>query len=129
MKITKEKVAKDLESMAIIQVDKVVLNMLVAMSAAYLSNTPDINAAKNVYDTITKQREQFKKSVLAVLDEIEKDPELTPAQKEEQSLAIKIEGGKIEFGFQVIALFFDEAANSIIMSRMTNKNNNDYGKN
>lgn len=128
MEITKEKVAKNLESMAIIQVDKVVLNMLVAMSAAYLSNTPDVNAAKNVYNTITKQRELFKKSLLAVLDEIKKDPELTPAQKEEQSLAIKIEGDKIEFGFQVIVLFFDEAANNIIMSRMAN-NNNDYGKN
>lgn len=128
MEITKEKVAKDLESIAIIQVDKVVLNMLVAISAAYLSNTPDVNAAERVYNTIFEQRKHFKESLLAVLDEIEKDPELTSAQKEEQSLAIKIEGGKIEFGFQVIALFFDEAANNIIMSRMAN-NNNDYGKN
>lgn len=128
MEITKEKVAKDLESIATIQIDKVVLNMLVTMSAAYLSNTPDVNEAERVYNTIYKQRKQFKEGLLAVLDEIEKDPELTPAQKEEQSLAIKIEGGKIEFGFQVIALFFDEAANSIMMSRMAN-NNNDYGKN
>lgn len=128
MEITKEKVAKDLESIATIQVDKIVLNMLVAMSAAYLSNTSDPSAAEQVYDTINKQRKDFKKELLAALDEIEKDPELTPEQKEEQSLAIKVGGGKIEFGFQVIALFFDEAANNIIMSRMTNKNN-DYGKN
>lgn len=128
MEITKEKVAKDLESIAIIQVDKVVLNMLVAISAAYLSNTPDPNAAEHVYNTIDRQRKDFKKELLTILDEIEKDSELTPTQKEEQSLAIKVEGGKIEFGFQVIALFFDEAANNIIMSKMTNKNN-DYGKN
>lgn len=129
MEITKEKVAKDLESIAIVQVDKVVLNMLVAISAAYLNNTPDPNVAERVYNTINQQRDHFKKGLLAVLDEIEKDPELTPAQKAEQSLAIKIEGGKIEFGFQVISLFFDEATNSILMSRMTNNNNNDYGKN
>lgn len=129
MEITKEKVVKDLESIATIQVDKVVLNMLVAISAAYLSNTSDTNVAESVYNTITKQRDNFKKGLLTVLDEIEKDPELTSAQKEEQSLAIKIEGGKIEFGFQVIALFFDEAANSIMMSKMANNNNNDYGKN
>lgn len=128
MEITKEKVAKDLESIAIIQVDKVVLNMLVAIAAAYLSNTPDPNIAKRVYNTIFEQRKHFKESLLAVLEEIEKDPKLTSVQKEEQSLAIKIEGGKIEFGFQVITLFFDEAANNIIMSKMAN-NNNDYGKN
>lgn len=128
MEITKEKVAKDLESIAIIQVDKVVLNMLVAIAAAYLSNTPDPNVVERVYNTIYEQRKHFKEGLLAVLNEIEKDPELNSAQKEEQSLAIKIEGGKIEFGFQVIALFFDEAANNIIMSKMAN-NNNDYGKN
>lgn len=129
MEITKEKVAKDLESMATIQVDKVVLNMLVAMSAAYLSNTPDPNIAEQVYNTISEQRKKFREGLLSVLDEIEKDTELTPTQRAEQSLAIKIEGGKIEFGFQVVALFFDEAANNILMSRMANKNNNDYGKN
>lgn len=72
MEITKEKVAKDLESIAVIQVDKVVLNMLVAISAAYLSNTSDPNAAERVYKTINQQKENFKKGLLAVLDEIEK---------------------------------------------------------